>query len=404
MSQARTGLALRVCLVLASTLLGLLLANLAAQRWLPLPARLFQLDERLLFRPWPHARRIVPLGPAAGGAWITTELDSRGLRGAEPESPKRRARILVLGDSLVMAESSRIEETFCARLAVHLRERGGVEPEVLNAGVSGYGPDQECLRFEELAGPLAPDRVVLVLCAHNDCGDLLRNKLFRLGPGDTLVPSAHRLAPELVQDFARAEVLSARPALLRALDRLRASPAASPAKASAADETFPDDCLRGAQAEYEEFVLRGDEVVRSPFQDFYDADVALAPESASAAYKLRLLARVLERLRDDCARAGVPLAVVVVPSSADLCPGFRQHVDAQRFPAWKPQRLSGALAEVSAKLAIPTLDLCAAFQREGAERLYLSPAEFHWNARGEDLGARETAQLFVARGLWPPSR
>src|SRR6185295_3641726 len=156
------------------------------------------------------------LAPGAGGAWITTELESHGFRGRELADPKRGPRVLVVGDSLVMAQTSPLEETYCVKLDAAL----GRQAEVVNAGVSGYGPDQACLRMEQLLAPLAPELVVLVLCAHNDFGDLVRNKLFRLGTREQLVRNRPRLDRGLVERFAQAERHVARPALLLALESL----------------------------------------------------------------------------------------------------------------------------------------------------------------------------------------
>ncbi len=390
----------RILCVLVSTLVGLFLANWAAERWLPLPAMVFRLDEELLFVPLPNARRVLPLAQGSGGAWITTELDAQGFRGRGIAAPKRAPRVLVLGDSLVMAETTRLEETYCVRLEQHLRAETGLEVEVVNAGVSGYGPDQECLRLESLLLPLQPDLVVLVLCAHNDFGDLVRDKLFRLGASEQLVRNHPRLDPALFERMRAAQQLAGRPALLRAFGRLgfgRAAQPSGPQNASASD--YIDWYLKCAQQEYSEFVEQRDDVVRALFDDYYDADVAIRPDEPSARFKQRLMQRVLERVRNDCAARGVKLLVVVVPTSVDLCPGFGIHVDPARYPSWSPTRISDACATILAGLEIPFLDLTSAFRAAGAETLYMGRGDFHWNAAGEELGAQRSAACVRERAL-----
>ena len=387
----------RSLLLLVSTGLGLLVANWAAERWLPLPAMLYRLDDELLFAPVPNARRVLPLAPGAGGAWITTELESHGFRGAELRDPKRGPRVLVLGDSLVLAETSPLEETYCVRLAQELEGA----PEVLNAGVSGYGPDQECLRLEQLLGPLAPDLVVIVLCAHNDFGDLVRDKLFRLDNREELVRNHPTLDHELLQRAEAARRISRPPALWLALERLRARTDPAGEKESPA---LIDLYLQGAQAEYTEFVTWRDDVVRSLTEDYYDADVAIRPESESAQFKQRLMERVLGRVRDDCKRRQVPLFALVVPTSVDLCPGFRIHVDPARHPSWSPTRITDALASILERLGIAHLDLTPAFREHGAEQLYLGRGDFHWNAAGEELGAARSVEFLRQHALWPLRR
>jgi len=79
---------------------------------------------------------------------------------------------------MVLGEIVDFEDTFAERLRHHLDEKGR-EVETVNAGVTGYGPDQTLLRFSGEAEWLESDLVVLVLCTHNDLGDLVRNKLIR---------------------------------------------------------------------------------------------------------------------------------------------------------------------------------------------------------------------------------
>ena len=69
-------------------------------------------------------------------------------------------------------------------------------------------------------------------------------------------------------------------------------------------------------AEYENPVVQRDSVVRNFFRDHHDADIAVAPESASARYKVALMSAVLRAIRDEAAARGVRFVVTVVPSAA----------------------------------------------------------------------------------------
>ena len=389
----------RIASLLASTALGLVLADWAVSRWMPLPAMVFRLDPELLYAPVPHARRVLPLAPGAGGAWITTELESHGFRGPELAAKKSGPRVLVVGDSLVMAQTSPIEDTYCVKLGAEL----GREVEVVNAGVSGYGPDQECLLLERLLAPLAPDLVVLVICAHNDFGDLVRDKLFRLGTSEQLVRNKPVLDARLVERFVEAERIVAKPALLLALGTL-SQPERRDIPGEDEDSPYVEWYLKGAEEEYTEFVLERNDVVRSLFQDYYDADVSIRPDAPSVQFKQRLMEVVLARVRDDCAKAGVPLFVLVVPSSVDLCPSFRMHVDPAQHPGWTPRRMTDTYAAILQRLAIPFVDLAPAFLEAGPEKLYLGRADFHWNGLGTALGARRSVEFLRSRALWPPKR
>jgi len=390
--------AARLLCVLLSTLAGLWFASWAAGRWLPLPALLFRLDDELLYAPIPGARRVLPLAAGSGGAWITTEFDEQGFRGSGIAAKKSAPRVLVLGDSLVMAETSRLEDSYCVRLAQHI----GGEVEVVNAGVLGFGPDQECLLLERLLAPLDPDLVVLVLCAHNDFGDLVRDKLFRLDTREALVRNHPRLDPALLARWRTAEQGAGKPALLRAVERLGSRGAQPPADAGASD--YIDMYLRRAQQEYSEFVEERDDLVRNLFDDSYDADVAIRPEQPSSLFKKRLMKGLLARVRDECAGRGARLLALVVPSSVDLCPGYGIHVDPARYPGWSPTGLTDAYTTILADLEVSFLDLTPAFRAAGAESLYMGRGDFHWNGAGQELGAQRTAACVRERALLAPRR
>lgn len=120
------------------------------------------LDEQLLYRVKPSSR---------------SDINSSGYRDGEfgPKSDTRK-RVLVYGDSFVMANNLEPDQTIPKQLG----ELMGLKAEVLNLGISGYGPDQALLRFEEDSPALSPDQVILLIFAGNDFADLVENELFRV--------------------------------------------------------------------------------------------------------------------------------------------------------------------------------------------------------------------------------
>jgi lysophospholipase L1-like esterase len=105
---------------------------------------------------WDHD----PYGRLPPGATMTYALNSKGMRGAEPEAG--RPKILFVGDSFTFGEGVRVEETFPARIEKALAGRTGVPPQSINAGVPGYGSRQEAERLPEFLADFKPRAVVLV--------------------------------------------------------------------------------------------------------------------------------------------------------------------------------------------------------------------------------------------------
>lgn len=110
-------------------------------------------------RPWPIEFR----GQVA--------INSLGLRG--PEIPPRdpaELRVLFSGDSIVAGFEVNCDETYVSLLEAQLSERMKQPVRTINAGVRGYGTDQDYLYFRERGWKLEPDLVVF-FHSGNDPGD-----------------------------------------------------------------------------------------------------------------------------------------------------------------------------------------------------------------------------------------
>ncbi|HBP22719.1 MAG TPA: hypothetical protein DEA08_33680, partial [Planctomycetes bacterium] len=114
-------------------------------------------DQELVWAHRPHWE-----GYARAEAW--TRFDALGLRREGELSPtKERPRLLVIGDSIAFGYGLQGEETIAARMNQAL---AGVE--VINGGVSGYGPEQETVWLRRIGPSVQPDRVLLFFCMSND--------------------------------------------------------------------------------------------------------------------------------------------------------------------------------------------------------------------------------------------
>ncbi len=397
----------RVLALLVSVGLVVVFAELALQTLLaPRYKSENQFDREALYRPIPGAVREQQREPINGGDRIRYRINSQGFRGDELE-PEPTSRIVVYGDSFTHAYYSELEHTFAVRLEHYLRGQLGPGLEVVNAGVAGYGPDQELVKMERELPELRPDLVIAAIFAGNDFGDLVRNKLFRVDGERGIVANPFTIAPELVREMEvqrnesilKRVIRDAVQALLLRLG-LREKPPSDVETMPRSErlEYFKAQHLR----EYEEFVVQGDDQVRELAWDSYDADVSLTPNSDAARYKIALMDGVLGRMQAAAERAGAPLVLVPIPHPLDLGEHETGEVDRAKYPDYTPRGLVAILERIAARRGIPTVDLYSAFAAHGSESIYFRGFDDHWNDAGQDLAARVVAEQLRAHGLLAP--
>jgi hypothetical protein len=273
-------------LVVGGLLVGLGLGEAGLRVFSPTYPSVYQPDSTLLYRLVPSSRKVFVRSPANGGQRVLVKINSLGFRGEELRPEVRGKRVAVYGDSFIEAEFSSLENTFVKRLERDLNG-GGDSIEIVNAGVVGYGPDQESLSIRQGMEQLHPQVVVLAVYAGNDLGDLLRHKIYRLGPGGSLTLNRHHLNPKIENLLRRASSPTSlwRSDLYRlarsVMDRRSARPAAwrfgPPARHDGPERL--EETLQEVDSEYRAYVEEADNEVRNIFCGHYDADVALTPEA-----------------------------------------------------------------------------------------------------------------------------
>lgn len=359
---------------------------------------IYQADDRLIFRFIPGRRSVMSHAPVNGGGTVAHRINSDGFRGEELRPGREIARVVVYGDSFIHAFYTPQEETFVAQLGASLASRIGRPVEMVNAGVSSYGPDQVALKMEGELERLRPDLIVAAVFAGNDYGDLLRNKMFRLGADGALVENRWTLDPQVRMwlDLSQQESILKR--------TIRSLLGTTPATAKpGAGVTGTDFLLAEAEREYKSFVLDHSDVVTNTHVDYYSADVSLAPASASARYKVALMQAVLRRIRDAAARSGVPLAFLFIPHPADVSESNDWGMsDRRRFPGYDGRNQIAPLEAAAESLGVPFLSLYDLYRAHGAGALYLHGGDDHWNAAGQRLAATAMAELLVRQGLPRP--
>lgn len=88
--------------------------------------------------------------------------NSMGMRESEIVEDARK-RLLFLGDSFTWGFDVQQEERFTNHLKAHFPEY-----QIINAGVNGYGTDQQWLWYNQIEQTIKPDAVVLLYFGEND--------------------------------------------------------------------------------------------------------------------------------------------------------------------------------------------------------------------------------------------
>jgi len=418
----RAGLLRRFGAFGASLAVSLVVAELVVERWMPVGIPIYRADPELLHDARPDTRRIQPMLPSTvregDAARVLVETNSLGFRGPELDVPKRRPRLLVLGDSFVIAENVPLASTFVKRLELELtaqwvaasaRDAGPDESalhpstkplgvECVNAGRSGYGPDQDVLLGERCIEVVDPDAVLLVLCSANDLGDLARNKLFRIGSEGELERLRPRLAPRIEAEFAARDAAARSPALVR-LWRFRGQRRDLEARLAQEGREPLAAIEAHLRAQHDDFFVAHSRTVDTLFEDVFDVVPALDPEGRIAREQTQLLTAVLRRLVALTRVRGIPCAVLVTPAGPDLVPGLAVDLTPETHPGYVRGTLSRLHQDAAVAAGLRVVDVTPAFEAHpDPSVLFVGGFDLHWNAAGQALAAREAARVLAG---WP---
>jgi hypothetical protein len=324
--------------------------------------------------------------------WI--RINRHGLRGDDVPYERTGAfRVLVLGDSFTAAIQVDEQETFAKRLERRLAGSLESRVEVLNAGVSAWGTDNELEFYRHEGVKYRPDLVLLAFDTSNDVFESTRG----LVGTDPFFPDkpyyvhehghvalrhsplpesslARRLSAGVAGPLALHSALFRRVAAIPAVRDLLLIPPPSPLLADKPEETM----------------------------GVYRADY---PPIWRAAW--RLDRRLLLRLRREVARQGARFAVAVINgrevlsrSRWDFAMKMRPWLQGVALDPEKPNRL---VTRFLARHDIPAIPLLDAFRAQFANDA--TPGHFqwdtHWTPVGHELAARLIADGLRAHGLLP---
>jgi hypothetical protein len=393
-------------LLAGSTALSLVVLEVFLRLFSPLFPSPYQPDDVLLAKLVPGAKKAYTRLAVNGGQRVVSQINSQGFRGGELRPLDQQKRVIVYGDSNVQAEFSELPATFPQQLESQLAPAFSTGVEVINAGVAGYGPDQYSLRLPGDLEKIRPVLVVVVIFADNDFGDLIRNRIYRLDSRGDIELSRYRLAPKLRHELQAA----AYPPGLHRLQLEKYADKLWSLVRSRWSRLIPDTAnpfnyvdlsLARNQASYRDYVADAANVgyAEDPFDDYYDSDIALQPDSPSARYKIALMERVLIKLRDTAARAATELLIVILPSAIDACDHYDFQVNARRYPQYDRRRLSGLVEAMALRSGIPYLNLWPVFRAGDANTYYFHGGDDHWNDAGQAKAAQLLADFIKKRQL-----
>jgi lysophospholipase L1-like esterase len=315
--------------------------------------------------------------PGLSGVYRRSEFaapvsfNSMGFRGEEFLLPKPSAefRIVALGDSMTEGLQVSDDALFTRQIEVLSAERG-LNVDVANLGVSGYGTDAALLAFEVYGAALEPDLVIVFFCMNNDA----RNNLLE----------------------GRCSVVNG---------ELRCDPAQPPSRSQRRWRDFRVTVLRPLQL-YQ--ILRGAiHAVRvGDFGASTTLDVGgpglgfggllhVVPEPQNVRDALDITGKLLEALRARAARAGAETWLVLLPMQHQI-EDERWRTFARRDSGYRVERElpQQAMRALAASIDMPVIDLYEPFRATDAagERLYWQ-LDAHFN----EAGHRVTAEVVTAR-------
>ena len=358
----------------------------------------YQFNEDYLVSLKPNMEKTHYLTTENGVKSVLWRTNKNSFRGEElDENPD--IRIIVYGDSNIQARFLNLQDTFPYRLEKYLRNRLKKNIEVLNAGVIGFGPDQSLIRFSKEVDRYHPDIVIFHIFADNDFGDIIRNRLFELDSAGNLIETSFKKEP----DELLMETLSLKHSFHNFVSSLLIVRGAKkvlkrilPGKhQNEHDKDLIHLYMSLIEAEYAVH-KHGKSKQFSHFADHYDLDVAVSPDAESSVMKKKLMAAILIKAKNLAAAKGVKFLVLIQPSVIDLTENFAiSYKDLIKYPGYKRTNLTDAIDSICTMNNIHKINLLNVFSGNNPEDLFLK-GDNHWNERGQDVAARETAAYLLS--------
>ena len=303
--------------------------------------------------------------------WI--RVNSFGMRDREHTqiNTHHAFRILLLGDSFMEALQLSFEESFPHLLEKRLRSVTGNPPEIISAGISGWGTDDQLTYLTRDGLGLGPDLILLSMTLHNDISDNLEERF-------------HTLAAGTLHERVQEPLSVPQYTLLR---------------------------LRMYLASYSHlyqlvrrYFRQGQVGTRAEALNLHVSDLLRKQPGNQIRRGWKVTHALLEEMERRAHDAGARMAIILIPLalqvSEDRLTGFlaAHALSREEISVEQPQRM---MVEWARKNGVEVIDLLPEFAdwtKTHQRDLYL-PRDGHWNQNGHQLAADVVAQGLVARGL-----
>ena len=410
--------------VLVSTLLilfGVLLAFGALEIFVRLagktppsgePAFFWQDDERFGWFHTPGAEGYYFNPPGEYNAWA--EVNSAGLIDQEyaQEKPAGVYRILVLGDSFAEGLRVPMDAAFHSVLEENLNG-AGKRVEVINAGVAGWGSDQELLFYQEVGRDYQPDMVLLAFFPGNDIMNnaialesrnfgKVRKPYFLLEEGQLALhnqPVGSESEPVVAEETSEPplQLIPDHPPLAFLqpilqhsafyryfIPRLRIIAPGFALKLAQWGLIEPGSETRNAE-QGADYIPIAYGVYKTPLDPPWQEG-------------WRITEALLAQFKADVEADGGAFRVVVIPDQMQVEPAAWEHVlrayPAMQAYAWDLEQPNHRLAEILDVQQTPYLDLLPIFRAWDGPTLFF-PIDGHWNERGHQLAGDALTQWLM---------
>ena len=316
------------------------------------------------------------------------ETNSLGMREREIAREKRSGtrRILIIGDSIAFGTGVGAQRRFSDFLSRAL----GDDVEVLNAGVCGWGTDQELLYYETKGRDLRPDIVILTFTMAND---VLNNMLDHLFLASAPKPRFVMDAGHLVLEERTLE--PPRPGFERRIkNAMRKSRALLFAKRRFDALRYESRVKHEADASHAGFDREGLEKNYSHWSVY---ESSYGPKFEEA---WQVTEAILARLARDCAEDGAELVVFAFPLKLAVDEGWRRglirhfSLDPARFDFERPHH---RLSEFCSANGIFYLYPIEAFRDASKIQDLYFDRDTHPNQWGHAVAARVLLQVLHDR-------